>query len=268
MTPTGSSPLDTGSTDLDDFLTALDQEGFVIDRLSSTFVFELITVGTLFNPVSDGAAPIFYNVAAFSGDPFEIDAEFELPVTYVSYFGARMYAWYYGMDLPTNAQWDWAASGSHDVVEYPSGIVPKCHENSVCETDRPEAHFGGDVVEPEGLPGVVHMHDNVSEWVRDWQPFQNKPNEDEEPDHVLARQMEDKRNPVNNVGHNMPGLNLDVAYQRKTIKGGNYSQITSELTNNQQATFAHANFMGPTVGFRVASRTESWDEAAISLSSI
>ena len=179
-----------------------------------------------------------------------------------------MYAWYYGMDLPTNAQWDWAASGSHDVVEYPSGIVPKCHENSVCETDRPEAHFGGDVVEPEGLPGVVHMHDNVSEWVRDWQPFQNKPNEDEEPDHVLARQMEDKRNPVNNVGHNMPGLNLDVAYQRKTIKGGNYSQITSELTNNQQATFAHANFMGPTVGFRVASRTESWDEAAISLSSI
>jgi formylglycine-generating enzyme required for sulfatase activity len=110
------------------------------------------------------------------------------------------------------------------------------------------------------------MHDNVSEWVRDWEPFQNKPNAGEAQDNILAMQMAGLQDPYNNVGHNKPGFNLDKAIHRKTFKGGNYKQSAETLTKNQQANFAHPNFMSDTIGFRVVEKDSSLDFSAVQLS--
>ena len=101
------------------------------------------------------------------------------------------------------------------------------------------------------------MHDNVSEWVRDWEPFQNKPNAGEAQDNILVLQMAGLADPYNNVGHNKPGFNLDKAIHRKTIKGGNYKQQAEELTKNQQANFAHPNYMSDVIGFRVVEKDDT-----------
>jgi formylglycine-generating enzyme required for sulfatase activity len=99
LTPVGAfSGFDVGSQELSTFLTALSDEGFVFDPESNVDFFDLITVGTAVNPISDGAAPIFYN-----GNQFMIDASAKTPVNYVSYFGAKMYAYYHNKELPTNA---------------------------------------------------------------------------------------------------------------------------------------------------------------------
>ena len=56
-------------------------------------------------------------------------------MTYVSYFGARMFAHFYDLDLPTNIQWEYAAAGPNG-HEYPGDITPECDVNSWCGTSE------------------------------------------------------------------------------------------------------------------------------------
>lgn len=250
LVPTGAGIADNPSQECINFLTALAEEGFDFDQQGNSDLFELITVRSYAQ--QPDAAQIVYNASAgmTGGAAFSVDDADAMPVTYVSYFGARMFARYYGMDLPFNTQWDWAASRANG-QEYPSGIDPQCGTNSVCDQSGPSVPEIALTSTPDGLDNVLNMHDNVSEWVRDWQPFQNKPNPGEAQDNTLILQFDDGPNNYNNVGHNKPGLNLDVAYHKKTIKGGNYLQTADQLTKNQQCNFDYPNTMAPNIGFRV-----------------
>ena len=223
----------------------------MVDSLSTSESLPLITVGSTTNPLSDNAAPIFYDPDYDPGDgttqKFRLDAGAELPVTFVSYFGARLFATYYGYDLPTTTQWDFAASGFAGSA-YPSGITVDCGTNSHCDSTATVVVTANPNTPPEGLDTVMHMHDNVAEWVRDWQPYIHKGAS------APAIDFADAKDPLNNVGHNKPGHNLEINIHRKTIKGGDYTQTATTLTNNQQANFAHPDHMDPKVGFRIASR--------------
>jgi hypothetical protein len=110
-----------------DFLNKLESEGFMIDRMEGGESIPLITImGECGTPSSDANLICFdqfdeeFYVDIFSsGTPSDED----LPVTFVSYFGARLMAKWYGKDLPSAAQWEYAAAGE-DGDSFPSDIRP------------------------------------------------------------------------------------------------------------------------------------------------
>ncbi len=92
------------------------------------------------------------------------------PAAYVTWYGAKMYAEFYGKSLPTEAQWEYAARGGElsnnyfysgsdnwmDVAWFningAQGVI----------ATRPVGHL-----EPNEL-GIYDMNGNVSEWCNDW----------------------------------------------------------------------------------------------------
>ena len=84
------------------------------------------------------------------------------PVIYVTWYGAKAYADYYGYNLPTEAQWEYACrAGTTTVYSYGD------------TADRDYMWYSGSRTKAVGtkLPnpwGLYDMHGNVGEWCSDW----------------------------------------------------------------------------------------------------
>ncbi len=92
------------------------------------------------------------------------------PVAFVTWYGARCYAEYYGKELPTEAQWEYAARGGEQSHYYDYsgsnnwldvGWFKVSSIDSHCLT-RPVGHL-----DPNEL-GIHDMSGNLSEWCSDW----------------------------------------------------------------------------------------------------
>ena len=94
------------------------------------------------------------------------------PASWVNWYGAMMYADYYGLSLPTEAEWEYAARAGQQ-LEYPTndGNLSYSQANYGTGFGGPS---GGTYLSPVGelFPpnpfGLYNMAGNVSEWCLDW----------------------------------------------------------------------------------------------------
>lgn len=98
---------------------------------------------------------------------FDRDNDARRPVVHVNWYEARSYAVWLGGDLPTEAQWEFAARGTQD-RRYPWGP-----EDQDAAHKRANLHSSGTVpvksYEDGKTPdGVYDLAGNVWEWCRDW----------------------------------------------------------------------------------------------------
>jgi len=94
------------------------------------------------------------------------------PSSWVSWYGAMMYADYYGVTLPTEAEWEYAARAGQQ-LEYPTNDGNLSYSQANYGTG-----FGGPSGETYLTPvgelyppnpfGLYNMAGNVSEWCLDW----------------------------------------------------------------------------------------------------
>ncbi|MCP4538279.1 MAG: formylglycine-generating enzyme family protein [Chloroflexi bacterium] len=102
------------------------------------------------------------------GDKYQPKSNYaDHPVIEVSWYGANAYCQWVGMQLPTEAQWEYAARGMEGHI-YPWGDSPP-----TCNLTQFEG-CSGDTVPVGGLPDgaswcdALDMAGNVWEWVVDW----------------------------------------------------------------------------------------------------
>ncbi len=91
----------------------------------------------------------------------------EHPVVGVSQFDASQYAEWTGKRLPTEAEWEHAARGGLEDIEYPYGMKA---DHSMSRFNDPKADAGPvktGSYPPNGY-GLYDMSGNVWEWVSDW----------------------------------------------------------------------------------------------------
>jgi len=120
---------------------------------------------------------------------FRVQAGYEdHPVTGVTYRGAAAFCLFYGLRLPSEAEWEVAARGDHADYSYPFGIqlsrtdggrranyrASRTAPEPFAEGTTPVGFFNGQVyegfqtVDSPSVFGLYDMAGNVSEWVSDW----------------------------------------------------------------------------------------------------
>ncbi len=157
-----------------------------------------------------------------------------LPASYVTWYDARAFCLWMGGDLPTEAQWEFAAKGAESRVYPwpPDGGGPSCEQavfftGDVDCADAPRpvgTHPLGDT--PEGLHD---MAGNVAEWVLD--SYDGYP---------AAPQV----NPVDEDGGRYGGA-------PKVVRGGGYRDLGISLRTTARWP-ADPDLRSPGVGFRCA----------------
>jgi len=132
------------------------------------------------------------------------------PASWVSWYGAMMYANYYGLTLPTEAQWEYAARAGQQ-LEYPTNNGNLSYSQANYGTG-----FGGPSGEtyltsvgelyPPNPFGLYNMAGNVSEWCLDWY------------DENFYQTCVDNDIYLNPLNESIPG---DV--EKKVLRGGNHT---------------------------------------------
>ena len=91
------------------------------------------------------------------------------PMSGVSWFDVGKYCSFYGMALPTEAQWEWAARGPEG-RKYPWGNQWDASRCSNTDNRAPEEFTFPVGSFPQGASwcGALDMAGNLSEWVADW----------------------------------------------------------------------------------------------------
>ena len=86
------------------------------------------------------------------------------PVVYVTWYGAKAFALYYGMDLPTEAEWECACRGGK---QYPYGTDDGTINDSKANYNENIGHPVAVGSYPSNPYGLYDMSGNVGEWCHD-----------------------------------------------------------------------------------------------------
>ncbi len=148
-----------------------------------------------------------------------IEERMNHPVVHVTYDDAMAYCKWAGKEMPTEAQWEYAARGRLDNKVYTWGDQPEHLENKVMnywEGNFPYENSGNDghsITSPVGsYPpngyGLYDMAGNVWEWVSDWY-------------HPRYYEVSSKENPTgvikeHSLDPNEPGI------PKRIVKGGSF----------------------------------------------
>ncbi len=139
-----------------------------------------------------------------------------LPVVQVAYADALAYAHWRGHDLPTEAEWEYAARGGLDGAAYSWGDRPldaRRPQANVWQGPFPAADAGADGYKARAAPvgcfapngyGLFDMAGNVWEWTKDLYAPGLDPNDTREPQGPVAR------------------VSTDIDANRHVIKGGSF----------------------------------------------
>lgn len=165
---------------------------------------------------------IKYDYAGFNVEPGKENR----PVVFVSWYGAYAFARHYGISLPTEAEWEYAARGGQQ-FEYSTddGTI-----------DNSKANYGHNVGYPRNVGiypanpfGLREMTGNVNEWCNDWY---------------------DKIYYSYSPRHNPPGP--EYGKDRVARGGGwNVCEFSTRVTNRS---LHEPSYRSSYIGFRVARR--------------
>lgn len=160
------------------------------------------------------------------------------PVNCVNWKQAVEFAHWCGtaLNLPTEAQWEYAAKDQGDTVEYPTIDAPNCgtanfkncgnEAQPVCGHGADTIHWGMIV---QNQSGMCDLAGNLSEWIFDtYISYKKFTHQNGEPYHVEGRR-----------GRN------------KVIRGGSFNSRRSSLRSSYRGRYK-SNLSSSTIGFRVA----------------
>ncbi len=173
-----------------------------------------------YNPVDAQYCWIGYDNGAFSVEPgYE-----NRPAGFVSWYGAKAFALYYGLDLPTEAEWEYAARGGK---QYKYGTDDGTIDSTKANYNQNIGHPVDVGSYPPNPFGLYDMSGNVTEWCNDW---------------FGVYSSESVTNPT--------GTQLYVSDDR-TGRGGSWFY---ETCSSYGRFYSKPYFMHDSVGFRVARR--------------
>jgi formylglycine-generating enzyme required for sulfatase activity len=99
------------------------------------------------------------------------------PVVGVTWYGAVAYAKWVGKRIPTEAEWEIAASGGQESMRYPTGdMIEKTQANFFSSDTTAVMSYA------PNLFGLYDMAGNVYEWVQDWYGYNYFETSVQEPD--------------------------------------------------------------------------------------
>ncbi|MBN1294659.1 MAG: SUMF1/EgtB/PvdO family nonheme iron enzyme, partial [Candidatus Latescibacteria bacterium] len=161
----------------------------------------------------------------YGGGSFTVEPGKEnWPVVAITWYGAKSFCQYFGLELPTEAEWEYAAKGGMD-YEYGTddGTIKLSNANFVNENQHP-IDVGNYAPNPYGL---YDMSGNVWEFCNDWYgPYQK----------------DDATNPTGPTAGTM-----------RVKRGGGWVN-EAELCRSALRSSYNPGYNGPHVGFRVVRR--------------
>jgi formylglycine-generating enzyme required for sulfatase activity len=102
----------------------------------------------------------------FGGGTFTVDAGMEnRPVVYVTWYGSKAFAAYYGLDLPTEAEWEYACRGGQQLMY---GTDDGTIDSTKANYNRNVGHATDVGSYPPNPFGLYDMSGNIYEWCHDW----------------------------------------------------------------------------------------------------
>ena len=102
----------------------------------------------------------------YSSGSFDVKSGYEKwPVTWVTWYGSKLFAQYYGLDLPTEAEWEYAARGGK---QYKYGTDDGTISDSKANYDRNTLYPVDVGTYPSNPFGLKDMSGNVFDWCNDW----------------------------------------------------------------------------------------------------
>jgi formylglycine-generating enzyme required for sulfatase activity len=238
--------------------------GALPDMLAPASLVFLPTLGPV--PLNDVTAWWVYLAGANWRHPYgpgsTLNGALNHPVTHVAWADVEAYAQWAGADLPTEAEWEYAARGGLDGAEYAWGDVMTPAGRTMAntwqgafpyETKKPGGRFRTSPVGayPANGYGLYDMIGNVWEWTRDWW---STPSPDAMASHCCSTAkptggvLEESFDPC------LP----EIRIPRKVLKGGSHLCAPSYCRRYRPAA-RHAHPIDTStshVGFRVVVRPE------------
>lgn len=190
----------------------------------------------------------------------------DFPVAFVKYWGAMAFAEYYDLSLPTEAEWEYAASGGQQFDYGTSDGTAGCQRaNYGCYNAMGIPNYKGvDTIDefvgfriavgsyPPNPFGVYDLAGNVWEWTMGW--F----------DAYFYQYVVDngiKSNPINLKGEEAPmdgsatgGPAMTFSHDSHVLRGGNWN-YGDEILRVQYRMLAYSFISNDHIGFRVISRS-------------
>ncbi len=104
----------------------------------------------------------------FENDAFKVEESVmrHWPVVGITWYGAKAFAVHYGLDLPTESQWEYAARGGE--MQYLYATDDGTIDATKANYDRTIGHPVDVGSYPPNPFGLYDMSGNVAEWCNDW----------------------------------------------------------------------------------------------------